>query len=265
MCTALNIVQTTAREIKTMTSKPAKTPHDATSKTVVDLRQLSFSYDLQEAKLDVLVDVDLTLNQGETVAILGPSGSGKTSLLLLLAGLEQPTSGAILIDDKDLAKLDADALADLRRDSLGIVFQSFHLVPSLTALGNVMLPLEIAEKDNVEGKNAREVATTMLERVGLAERGGHYPTQLSGGEQQRVAIARALVHTPRLLLADEPTGNLDATTGERIIELLFGLNRESGSTMILVTHDESIAAQCQRVFRLQQGKLVEDAPHAVSS
>ncbi|GAA0413227.1 ABC transporter ATP-binding protein [Cocleimonas flava] len=248
-----------------MTSKPAKTPHDVTSKTVVDLRQLSFSYDLQETKLDVLVDVDLTLNQGETVAILGPSGSGKTSLLLLLAGLEQPTSGAILIDDKDLAKLDADALADLRRDSLGIVFQSFHLVPSLTALGNVMLPLEIAERDNVEGKNAREVATTMLERVGLAERGGHYPTQLSGGEQQRVAIARALVHTPRLLLADEPMGNLDAKTGERIIELLFGLNRESGSTMILVTHDESIAAQCQRVFRLQQGKLVEDAPHAVST
>jgi len=243
-----------------MTSKPAKIPHDSLSKTIVDLRQLSFSYDLQETKLDVLVDVDLTLKQGETVAILGSSGSGKTSLLLLLAGLEQPTSGAILVDNKDLAKLDADALADLRRDSLGIVFQSFHLVPSLTALGNVMLPLEIAERDN-----AREVATSMLERVGLAERGGHYPTQLSGGEQQRVAIARALVHTPHLLLADEPTGNLDAKTGERIIELLFGLNRESGSTMILVTHDESIAAQCQRVFRLQQGKLVEDAPHAVSA
>ncbi len=226
--------------------------------TVMDLQKLSFSYTLQESTLDVLVDVDLKLNQGETAAILGPSGSGKTSLLLLLAGLEQPKSGSILLDNKDLSTLDEDELADIRRDSLGIVFQSFHLVPSLTALGNVMLPLEIAEKDN-----AREIATTMLERVGLAERAGHYPTQLSGGEQQRVAIARALVHKPRLLLADEPTGNLDAKTGERVIELLFGLNRESGSTMILVTHDEAVAAQCQRVFRLQQGKLVEDAPHAL--
>ena len=226
--------------------------------TVVDLRKLSFSYAMQDSTLDVLVDVDLQLQQGETVAILGPSGSGKTSLLLLLAGLEQPSSGAILLDNKDLASLDSDLMADLRRDSLGIVFQSFHLVPSLTALGNVMLPLEIAERDN-----ARQTATAMLERVGLAERAGHYPTQLSGGEQQRVAIARALVHQPRILLADEPTGNLDANTGERIIELLFGLNRESGSTMILVTHDEAIAAQCQRVFRLQQGKLVEDAPHAI--
>jgi putative ABC transport system ATP-binding protein len=194
------------------------------------------------------------------VAILGPSGSGKTSLLLLLAGLEQPTSGSILLDNKDLASLDSDALADLRRDSLGIVFQSFHLVPSLTALGNVMLPLEIAGREN-----ARQTATAMLERVGLAERAGHYPPQLSGGEQQRVALARALVHKPRLLLADEPTGNLDSGTGERIIELLFGLNRESGSTMILVTHDEGIAAQCQRVFRLQQGQLVEDAADALST
>ena len=226
--------------------------------TVMDLRQLSFSYTMQDSTLDVLIDVDLKLQQGETAAILGPSGSGKTSLLLLLAGLEQPKSGAILLDNTDLASLDADALADMRRDSLGIVFQSFHLVPSLTALGNVMLPLEIAGSDN-----AHQVATAMLGRVGLAERAGHYPTQLSGGEQQRVAIARALVHQPRLLLADEPTGNLDAKTGERVIELLFGLNRESGSTMILVTHDEAIAAQCQRVFRLYQGKLVEDAADAL--
>lgn len=242
-----------------MTSNPAKkTPDPAQPATVVDLRQLSFSYAMQDSRLDVLTDVDLQLQQGETAAILGPSGSGKTSLLLLLAGLEQPTSGSILLDNKDLASLDADALADIRRDSLGIVFQSFHLVPSLTALGNVMLPLEIAERGN-----ARQTATAMLERVGLGERSGHYPPQLSGGEQQRVAIARALVHQPRLLLADEPTGNLDAKTGERIIELLFGLNRETGSTMILVTHDEAIAAQCQRVFRLQQGQLVEDANHAL--
>jgi len=242
-----------------MTTDPAKSTSDSPeSTTVMDLRKLNFSYDLQDSTLDVLIDVDLTLQQGETAAILGPSGSGKTSLLLLLAGLEQPKSGSIFLDNKNLSELDADSLADLRRDSLGIVFQSFHLVPSLTALGNVMLPLEIAEKEN-----AHEIASAMLERVGLAERADHYPTQLSGGEQQRVAIARALVHKPQLLLADEPTGNLDAKTGERIIELLFGLNRESGSTMILVTHDESIAAQCQRVFRLQKGKLVEDSTNEI--
>ncbi len=244
-----------------MSSNPVTNAFDSSqSATVVDLSQLSFSHTMQDSTLDVLIDVDLKLQQGETVAILGPSGSGKTSLLLLLAGLEQPKSGSILLDNKDLSSLDADALADIRRDSLGIIFQSFHLVPSLTALGNVMLPLEIAERDN-----ARQIATTMLERVGLAERAGHYPMQLSGGEQQRVAIARALVHQPRLLLADEPTGNLDPKTGERVIELLFGLNRESGSTMILVTHDEAIAAQCQRVFRLQQGKLVEDVANAFSA
>lgn len=238
-----------------MSSSPVKNTSDSLSPaTVMDLRQLSFSYTMQDATLDVLIDVDLKLQQGETAAILGPSGSGKTSLLLLLAGLEKPQSGTILLDNTDLASLDEDALADMRRDSLGIVFQSFHLVPSLTALGNVMLPLEISGSDN-----AHQVAMAMLERVGLLERAGHYPTQLSGGEQQRVAIARALVHQPRLLLADEPTGNLDAKTGERVIELLFGLNRESGSTMILVTHDESIAAQCQRIFRLSQGKLVEEA------
>lgn len=244
-----------------MASNPAaKTSNTTQPTSVVDLRQLSFSYAMQESTLDVLIDVDLKLQQGETAAILGPSGSGKTSLLLLLAGLEQPGSGSILLDNKDLASLDVDALADMRRDSLGIIFQSFHLMPSLTALGNVMLPLEIAERNH-----ARASALTMLERVGLAERAGHYPAQLSGGEQQRVAIARALVHQPRLLLADEPTGNLDANTGARIIELLFGLNRESGSTMILVTHDEAIAAQCQRVFRLHNGQLVEEDADALSA
>ena len=176
----------------------------------------------------------------------------------MLAGLEQPSAGSILLENADLDQLDADALADLRRDRLGIVFQSFHLVPSLTAIGNVMLPLEIAGRDD-----AAEQAGAMLDRVGLADRAGHYPSQLSGGEQQRVAIARALVHRPRLLLADEPTGNLDTATGARIIELLFGLNRETGSTMILVTHDEAIAARCERVLRLHQGQLIEDSGHAV--
>ena len=226
--------------------------------SLIDIRQLRLSYPLADGRLDVLRGVDLRLEVGETAAILGPSGSGKTTLLLLLAGLEQPSAGSILLENADLDQLDADALADLRRDRLGIVFQSFHLVPSLTAIGNVMLPLEIAGRDD-----AAEQAGAMLDRVGLADRAEHYPSQLSGGEQQRVAIARALVHRPRLLLADEPTGNLDTATGARIIELLFGLNRETGSTMILVTHDEAIAARCERVLRLHQGQLIEDSGHAV--
>ena len=215
------------------------------------------SYTLEQGRLDVLDGVDLEIADGDTLAIIGPSGSGKTTLLLLLAGLEQAQRGSIRIDGVDLAALDADGLADLRRDRLGIVFQSFHLVPSLTALGNVSLPLEIAEQEG-----AGERAAAMLERVGLAERQHHYPMQLSGGEQQRVAIARALVHSPRLLLADEPTGNLDLETGKRIIELLFDLNAASGSTLVLVTHDEQIASRCRRVLRLHAGKLIEDQDHA---
>jgi putative ABC transport system ATP-binding protein len=206
----------------------------------------------------VLTGVDLDIAAGETLAIVGPSGSGKTTLLLLLAGLERAQQGKILLDGEDLASLDADRLADLRRDRLGIIFQSFHLVPSLTALGNVALPLEIAERED-----AGDRAASMLERVGLAERGHHYPKQLSGGEQQRVAIARALVHSPRLLLADEPTGNLDLETGARVIDLLFELNAASGSTLVLVTHDEQIAGRCGRVLRLHAGKLVETANHAL--
>jgi putative ABC transport system ATP-binding protein len=227
---------------------------------LIQIRDLSLSYPVEEGQLDVLRGLNLTIDDGETVAILGPSGSGKTSLLLLLAGLEEANAGRIIFDQADLDSLDADALADLRRDRLGIVFQSFHLVPSLTALGNAMLPLEIAGREG-----AREKALAMLDRVGLAGRTGHYPSQLSGGEQQRVAIARALVHQPRLLLADEPTGNLDSATGARVIELLFGLNRDCASTMILVTHDESVAARCGRVLRLRDGQLVEDTGHAVSA
>ena len=226
----------------------------------VELQELSLSYPIADHQLDVLKGVNVRLKAGETAAILGPSGSGKTSMLLLLAGLEQPTGGTIILDQAELGKLDLDQMADLRRDRMGIISQSFHLVPSLTALGNVMLPLEIAGNDR-----AAEAAKTMLERVGLAERASHYPSQLSGGEQQRVAIARALVHKPRLLLADEPTGNLDANTGSIIVELLFGLNQETGSTMILVTHDEAIAARCDRIFRLRQGELIEDEAHAVSA
>ena len=225
---------------------------------MIEIRDLGMSYAVEQGRLDVLDGVDLEIADGDTLAIIGPSGSGKTTLLLLLAGLEQAQRGSIRIEGVDLAALDADGLADLRRDRLGIVFQSFHLVPSLTALGNVSLPLEIAEQEG-----AGERAAAMLERVGLAERQYHYPMQLSGGEQQRVAIARALVHSPRLLLADEPTGNLDLETGRRIIELLFDLNAASGSTLVLVTHDEQIASRCRRVLRLHAGKLIEDQDHAL--
>ena len=227
---------------------------------MIEIQDLTMSFPLASGSLDVLRDLNLSLDDGETAAIIGPSGSGKTSLLLLLAGLEQPTRGRISLDGVDLGRLDVDGLADLRRDHLGIVFQSFHLVPSLSALGNVMLPLEIAGR-----QNAAALAASMLERVGLGERTDHFPAQLSGGEQQRVAIARALVHSPRLLLADEPTGNLDQHTGAQVIELLFDLHRESGSSLLLVTHDIAVAHRCQRVLRLQDGRLLESDEDALSA
>ncbi|HEX7718173.1 MAG TPA: ABC transporter ATP-binding protein [Woeseiaceae bacterium] len=227
---------------------------------MIEISKLDMSYDVGKGRLDVLTGVDISIADGETVAIVGPSGSGKTTLLILLAGLERPAAGSIRLDDIEIADLDADALADIRRDRLGIIFQSFHLVPSLTALGNVSLPLEIAGKEN-----ARDRARSMLAKVGLGAREDHYPSQLSGGEQQRVAIARALVHAPKLVLADEPTGNLDLQTGATIIELLFALNTDAGSTMVLVTHDDEIARRCQRVLRLHDGKLIEGRVHAVSA
>ncbi len=227
---------------------------------MIELNNLSMSYALEHGRLDVLRNVDLTVGDGDTVAIVGPSGSGKTTLLVLLAGLEPPFSGSVRLDGHTLGELDEDALADLRRDRIGIVFQSFHLVPSLTALGNVALPLEIAGADNTRAR-----ASAMLARVGLGGREDHYPRQLSGGEQQRVAIARALVHEPKLLLADEPTGNLDLHTGETIIDLLFELNADSGSTLVLVTHDEAVAERCQRVVRLHDGSLIEEKSIALSA
>jgi putative ABC transport system ATP-binding protein len=220
---------------------------------MIELDNLGMGYSLEQTQLKVLDGINLSVADGETVAIVGSSGSGKTTLLILLAGLEQPQSGEIKLDGITLNPLDADALADLRRDRLGIIFQSFHLVQSLTALANVALPLEIAGKPN-----ARELAREMLDKVGLAQRQNHYPTQLSGGEQQRVAIARALVHKPKLVLADEPTGNLDTATGATIIDLLFELNADVGSTLVLVTHDDEVARRCQRVLHLHQGRLVED-------
>ncbi|MEF7613234.1 ABC transporter ATP-binding protein [Aquincola sp. MAHUQ-54] len=225
---------------------------------MIRLDGLSMHYTLGTARIDVLRGVSLRVPAGQSVAIAGPSGSGKTSLLLLLAGLERPGAGSVDIDGMRLDTLDRDALADLRRDRIGIVFQSFHLLPSLTALDNVALPLQIAGRPQ-----AHDRARDFLHRVGLGARLGHYPGQLSGGEQQRVAIARSLVHGPRLLLADEPTGNLDDHTGEAVRELLLTLNEEAGTTMVLVTHDLAFAARCDRVLRLHDGQLHEAraAPH----
>ncbi len=218
----------------------------------IRLQGLSMFYQRADARIDVLREVDLQIPAGQSLAIVGPSGCGKTSLLLLLAGLERPAGGSVEIDGVDLASLDRDQLADLRRDRIGIVFQSFHLLPSLSALDNVALPLQIAGR-----RDALPRARALLERVGLGQRLQHDPAELSGGEQQRVAIARALVHGPRLLLADEPTGNLDAQTGARIRELLFELQRDAGATLVLVTHDPELAARCDRVLQLQGGRLLE--------
>ncbi len=205
------------------------------------------------AMLTILDDVSLEIAAGDAVAILGASGSGKTTLLALLAGLDEPTAGTVHIDGQDLYALDEDGRARLRRDLVGFVFQSFQLLPALTALENVMLPLELAGD-----ATARARAAEWLDRAGLGARMTHYPRQLSGGEQQRVAVARAFASRPRLLLADEPTGNLDSATGEEIISLMFGLNRAAGTTLLLVTHDNALAARCQRRLRLSAGRLVAD-------
>jgi len=198
----------------------------------------------------ILRDIDLEVIPGEAVAIVGASGSGKSTLLAILAGLDTPTAGAVELDGTELFALDEDARAELRGRTVGFVFQSFQLLPALTAIENVMLPLELA--GNAEAERA---AREMLERVGLAERLGHYPKHLSGGEQQRVALARAFVVRPKLLLADEPTGSLDASSGESVIALMFQLNRDLGTTLVMVTHDESLAVRCTRSVRLSGGRI----------
>ena len=200
--------------------------------------------------LVILHEISFSVAAGETVAVVGASGSGKSTLLGLLAGLDQPSGGSVRLAGEDINALDEDARAVLRGRLLGFVFQSFQLLPSLTAVENVMLPLELAGTGN-----ARGLAGEWLVRVGLGHRLKHYPKHLSGGEQQRVALARAFAPSPRLVLADEPTGNLDATTGQQIIELMFELNAKQGTTLLLVTHDEAIAARCGRMLRIQSGRL----------
>jgi putative ABC transport system ATP-binding protein len=203
--------------------------------------------------VDVLTDVSLDVPAGQFLAIAGPSGSGKSTLLGLIAGLDQPTAGRIEVAGIDVTALDEDALARFRRDRIGYVFQSFHLLPTLTARENVAVPLELAGEADADAR-----AAALLAEVGLAERAHHYPVQLSGGEQQRVAVARAIARRPALLLADEPTGNLDSATGKQIIELLVGMNRRLGSTLVLVTHDTALAAHADRVVTLRDGRIVSD-------
>ncbi len=218
---------------------------------VLDVKALGKEVDNGGLPLKILQQISFAVMSGETVAIVGASGSGKSTLLGLLAGLDVASAGEIVLDGQPLSALDEDARAALRARGLGFVFQSFQLLPALTALENVMLPLELAGRSD-----AAAVAKTWLQRVGLSERLHHYPKHLSGGEQQRVALARAFAPQPRLVLADEPTGNLDAATGAQVIDLMFELNAREGTTLILVTHDAALAARCQRVLQLQAGHLL---------
>jgi putative ABC transport system ATP-binding protein len=204
-----------------------------------------------EGTLTIVDEVSLDILAGESVAVSGPSGAGKSTLLALLAGLDVPTRGRVLLEGQDLTQLDEDGRARLRAQRVGFVFQSFHLIPALTALENVMLPLELAGR-----RDARRAAAETLQRVGLKERTGHYPRQLSGGEQQRVALARAFVTQPAVLFADEPTGNLDTVTGARVGELLFELNANAHTTLVLVTHDRELAARCARMVKMEAGRVL---------
>jgi putative ABC transport system ATP-binding protein len=224
--------------------------------TMLRCESLSRTYASGGHELPVLKNITLHVPPGSFMAILGPSGSGKSTLLALMAGLDRPTSGRVILDGVDLGTLGEDARAKLRAEKVGFVFQSFHLIPTLTARENIQVPLELRGAD--PGARAEE----LLERVGLRDRGHHYPSQLSGGEQQRVALARAFSHRPKVLFADEPTGNLDAATGAKVIELMSELNRESGTTLVLVTHDQGLAARAGRILRLHDGAVVADTAAA---
>jgi putative ABC transport system ATP-binding protein len=220
---------------------------------MVEARHLCKRVTTSEGELVILSDINLSINAAETVAIVGASGSGKSTLLGLMAGLDSASSGDMLLDGQNLSTMDEEQRARLRGQSVGFVFQSFQLLPSLTALENVMLPIELKND-----RNARQKAAQLLQRVGLEARVTHYPNQLSGGEQQRVAIARAFASQAKILFADEPTGNLDTTTGAKVIDLLFSLNKEYGTTLVLVTHDDRLAQRCGRLIRLVAGEITED-------
>ncbi len=220
---------------------------------LIEAAGLVFTASAASGPVQVLRGVDLLVETGEAVGIVGPSGSGKTSLLMLLAGLERPTGGRLAVAGRDLGAMDEDALARFRRDEVGIVFQAFHLIPTMTALENVAVPLEFAGCPDAFGR-----AEVALREVGLGHRLTHYPGQLSGGEQQRVALARAVVAEPRLILADEPTGNLDRKTGTAVMELLFGLRERLGTTLLLITHDPALADRCGRQVRMEDGQIVGD-------
>lgn len=219
---------------------------------MIEVRNISKQVETSEGTLSILDQVNLGLERGESLAIIGPSGSGKSTLLGILAGLDLPSSGTVSIDGEDITAMDEEGRAAIRAGHVGFVFQSFHLLPGLTALENVALPLELQGIDN-----ALQTAGHYLERVGLGERVSHYPRQLSGGEQQRVALARAFACRPTILFADEPTGNLDTGTGQKINDLLFELNQEEGTTLILVTHEKNLAERCKRTLQLQAGRQVE--------
>ncbi len=221
---------------------------------VLTLQDAALSLDGNAGRVDILHDISLTVNKGETLGLVGPSGSGKSSLLMLMGGLEQATDGRVTALGQDLTNMGEDALARFRRDAMGVVFQNFHLIPTMTALENVATPLELAGH-----KDAFQRAEAELDAVGLSHRSDHYPAQMSGGEQQRVALARASAPRPQILLADEPTGNLDEANGAAIIDLLFGLRDRHGATLVLVTHSHTLAQKCDRVVRLRDGRIAEES------
>ena len=227
--------------------------------TIADLRDVNLTLTSRAGPVEILREVTVGVKKGQSLAIVGPSGSGKTSLLMILAGLERATRGSVMVAGKDLGKLDEDGRALLRAQAIGIVFQAFHLIPSMTALDNVALPMELAGDQAAQSK-----AAELLAEVGLSRRGSHYPAELSGGEQQRVALARAVALRPKLLLADEPTGNLDGVTGKQVVDLLFGMQRRHDSTLVLVTHDEKLAALCERTIHMADGRIVADSERVLA-